>query len=363
MIRRLVDKTSAVACVLILLGYIFAGLSPFHASSNAVRWLLNENGIRIRGKGVLWSDRSFTFNGSVQGGCSIEIWLQPANNRGSSTILEFYQSDPLRQFIIRQNGNSQLQLLKADPSGFHVMQLEHTFFPGKRTFIAVTSDALGTTLYLNSAPVKTSVNFGLQERCCSGQLILGAAAISYDNWDGDLFGIAIFNSSLTEAQMLRHYEAWNSEGQLQSTQTENAAAIYTFGERRGSIVHNEIAGEPDLYIPTRFQIPGHPFMENPWKEFQSGGVGWKDVFINIAGFIPFGFFLFSYLLSTRLNNRAGFVAIIVGALVSLITEVLQWYLPTRSSSSVDVITNIFGTALGILLYRLIFRTRSAQSPR
>jgi hypothetical protein len=362
MIRAFVDRTSAVACLVILLGFVYAGLSPFHAPRNGARWLSKENGIRILGDGVLLSDQLFYFDGPAKSGCSIEVWLQSAYNQETSTVLDFYQHDPLRQLVIQQNGNSKLQLLKSELSGLRMMEFEHTFFPGKRTLITVTSGSWGTTLYLDATAVLSSDSFALSGRECSGKLILGAAAISHNNWNGDLLGIAIYNGNLTSSQVLRDYEAWNTPGQFKLSSTESVAALYTFRERHGSIVHNEVSGKPDLYIPANFQIPNRPFLENPGAEFRSIGFDWRDLFMNILGFVPFGFFCFSFLHSSRTKIKAGFAAILLGALISLTIEVLQWYLPTRNSSMTDVLTNSFGTVLGVIVYRLLLWTDSPMKP-
>jgi glycopeptide antibiotics resistance protein len=85
------------------------------------------------------------------------------------------------------------------------------------------------------------------------------------------------------------------------------------------------------------------------------GLDWPDIAINIAGFAPFGFFAMAFL-SVRLQatTRAMLLAVACGVLVSLTIETGQYWLPTRTSSLIDVLTNGMGTALGVWAY-LLFR--------
>ncbi len=93
------------------------------------------------------------------------------------------------------------------------------------------------------------------------------------------------------------------------------------------------------------------FLEPPWKEFYPRWAYWKNVGINIGGFIPLGFFFCAYLTSVRQVSRPRLVTMILGAAASVTIEVLQAFLPTRDSGMTDIITNTLGTYLGVLLYQ------------
>ena len=78
---------------------------------------------------------------------------------------------------------------------------------------------------------------------------------------------------------------------------------------------------------------------------------WKDVGINIIGFVPFGFSFFAYFSTVRITKKAALLVVLLGFFTSLTIEVLQAWLPTRSSGINDLITNTLGTGLGVLFYR------------
>jgi VanZ family protein len=73
-----------------------------------------------------------------------------------------------------------------------------------------------------------------------------------------------------------------------------------------------------------------------------------DVFINVLGYMPFGFLAVLAVYPRLRGARALAFALACSALVSFILESLQVYLPTRTASNLDLIANTAGGAAGAL---------------
>ena len=83
----------------------------------------------------------------------------------------------------------------------------------------------------------------------------------------------------------------------------------------------------------------------PWVSLQGDWV--SDVVLNIFGFVPFGVLLqLCTKPDTRSMMRKWVLAVGIAAIVSLLIETTQVFLPTRDPSAVDVLTNVLGAGLG-----------------
>lgn len=105
-------------------------------------------------------------------------------------------------------------------------------------------------------------------------------------------------------------------------------------------------------------------MTLPWSDFQGQAlwsrVTWipflapvdnlRDVVLNVAVFVPFGFLLSD---GRSLNRRLGILGILgVASLLSGIGELCQVYSPSRFPSATDVVSNTLGAAGGAVLHLL-----------
>ena len=346
-------RVLALLCAAFLIIILTAGLWPFHAPKNQVSWR-DGNGLHFGEYGVILSGGVSSFAASRDGTpCSLEIWLQPDHSYIGGTILAFYKPENrLVAFSMYQSiDDLLLQRVTASrqhptKSGFYV---GHVFRKNDQLFVTVTSSAQGTAVYVNGALVRTFPWFGLSKEDLTGQLVLGNNPLANDGWEGQVKGLATYDRELTEAQVLQHYNAWttNQNAQIKS---EGPTALYLFNEGSGAIVHNQMNSATDLRIPEHFFVLHAPFLETPWDEFQPGWSYWKNVLINIAGFIPLGFFFCAYFASVLRITRAVFATIVLGAGISLTIEVLQAFLPTRDSGMTDLLTNTIGTGIGAALY-------------
>jgi glycopeptide antibiotics resistance protein len=95
----------------------------------------------------------------------------------------------------------------------------------------------------------------------------------------------------------------------------------------------------------------------PWTDFSPNLSGLRDVLINILGFAPFGFcvLLYCQLAARERPILNAVLTVCAGAAVSLLIELIQVWLPIRVSSATDLVCNILGTLLGVLLARIVMR--------
>ncbi len=342
---------------LVFVGIVVACLWPFQSPPNQVAWLDHGNGVRFGDYGTIVSRGAVMPEWPVSNSWTLEIWLRPEKAYESDTILAFYNPQRPRGFSLTQWNTDVVVQNKSwskeyepggrEPWGRHTLQGTHV------VFLSLASGPEGTSAYIDGNLVSVAREFRLPASGLSGQLVVANSPVDNDGWSGDLRGLALYSRELTEAQIFRHYATWTRTGRPDVAPGEGAVALYLFNEHSGDVIHNQVRSGANLYIPGRFLEVHQALLKRPWNEYRSDWGYWKNILINVAGFVPLGFFLYGYLSLGLGIRHAVLITILAGALLSLTMETLQSFLPTRDSGMTDIITNTLGTALGAALCRWV----------
>jgi VanZ family protein len=231
----------------------------------------------------------------------------------------------------------------------------------KPVFVTIALGSREVLVYVNGA-LKIVFPHSVAWNDLTGRLVLANSPTANNSWSGKIFGLAIYRRQLTHLQIATDYASWIQKQSLIPSKEVSATALYLFDEHGGAVVHNGLDPAEDLTIPERYFVLHPGVMRTPWREYQPTWSYWQDVGVNIAGFVPLGFCVFAYLSLTRAIKYPGATTVVIGLFASLIIELLQALLPTRSSGLTDLITNTLGTAIGVMIFRcFIVETVLAKS--
>lgn len=349
------------ACVLVFAGMLVACLWPFRAPQNQVTWLEQGDGLHFGSYGTIASRRALLPSVTPASDWTLELWLQPGKSYQRGTILALYSPDTPRGFSLRQWDSALVaedRLWSRDDVrlGEQAVSVAGIFRRRQLIFVAIVCGADGTSLYVDGNLAQLAPQLKVSGAEMSGQLVLGNSPVNNEGWSGDVRGLSIYRGGASAADILHDYETWGNPGRPASAQNVSVAALYLFDEHTGAIVHNQVSSGADLYIPSRYIEVHEAFLKRPWNEYHPDADYWKNIAINIAGFIPLGFLLYGYLCLGKRVRRAAIMTVLSGALLSLAVEILQSFLPTRDSGMTDIITNTLGTAIGVAVLRYATQT-------
>ena len=372
-----IQRISLPLLILVYFIILFFGLYPFNfCPKNNVHFLHGQNGIQFR-EGRAFSKYAkcgiaFTPNpieitsGPPNGTMTIEFFVQPnpGEYSGLAYILSFYDGKKQEPLIIGQWRSYLVIRSRIDQNeSNHPYQesgLKNALITNQKSLITIVSGKEGTEIYVNGELAKSSSKISFDPlRHITGQLVLGNSATGKNPWFGNLFGLSIYNRKLSPEQVKRNYINWTqNEQKIEQEVLSNPFIMYAFKEQRNSYVYNQVNDKNILIIPKKYKVLKRDILVPFWQIDDLDTVLVWDVVLNILGFIPLGFCTVGYLQQIKQfkKNVAYFVAVLSGSIISLAIEVIQIYLPMRYSSSLDLLCNISGTFLGVLLF--IFLCRS-----
>lgn len=348
------------ACIGVTCGTLTLGLWPFHARRNGATWT-SQRGLHFaKDSTVLSSGPLHVPSSTDHAGVSLEIWLQPNYIWDSGTFLAFYRAGGICGLSLRDH-QTDLILKTAPVNGnrrdrsFRVKDIFRRPLPGQSkspfSLVTIAAGEKGTSVYRDGD--LAAAEFPLSREDLNASFVIGDSPGQPDSWKGQLLGLAVYDRQLDASSVREHYSAWTGNRGAELAREENTVALYLFDEHQGSIIHNKAKSGVDLVIPERYQVIDKIALEPFWREFSMTGSYWSAVLKNIVGFIPFGIAFGAYFSVARPITRSVLVTIVLGFATSLTIEVFQIFLPNRDSGTTDLITNTFGTWIGVASYRAL----------
>jgi hypothetical protein len=332
---------------------LIAGLWPLHVPVNQVRWLGDQDGLEFGRHGSVLTVAPIRAKDQINPSATLEILLEPTHANRKGTILAFDASaHPGEPFSLLQQGDGLvIRRNNVDPQGISrtgLIQIDDVFQQRKPVLLTICLESQVTSVYENGVLAKASP-FSRTWNDLTGRVVLANSPTSNDSWSGTIRGLAIYQQALTASQITADYAAWMAKHKPIVSSDKDADGVYLFNERNGTVAHNRVDPATDLIIPAHYFILHPVFLTWSWRGYHQGLSYWQDNAINIVGFIPFGLCVFAYLSQVSGMRHPGAITIILGFLTSLIIEVLQVFLPTRTSDSTDLITDTVGTTIGVMV--------------
>ena len=350
----------------ILITLFLVGLWPFRFwPENKVEWLKDKNGIRFHKPGIIYSPEPLKVsaqNPLHNGEITIDIWLQPETEpaHGIAHILTFFDSTRSENLILAQWKSWLIirskNINSPNRKKYKEVGVANALQKGKGRFITITSGKGGTSIYLDGSLAKVYPNYRLsvENQRTLGNLILGNSSTGKNSWKGNIKGLAIYNNFLKPSQVSHNYTTWQETGSPLLSEDDGIIALYLFNDENGNSVRDRSHRQNELIIPPTFTVLQKKILESPSADFKLSLSYFADLVVNITGFIPFGIFFTLYLSQVKnsSNYRTYLFTVLMGMAISLTIEILQAYIPTRSSSSTDLIANTLGTAMGVVIFLL-----------
>jgi len=242
--------------------------------------------------------------------------------------------------------------------------VNQVFQSPKEILLSITTSEEGTNAYIDGRLIKGKKDLKLEipQGGETSRLILGNSVYGNNFWRGDIFGLAFYGYELTSEQVELHFEKWSKEWNFSFANQYKPSLLYLFDEKNGEMAIDHANGNHELKIPTRMHILEKRILIRPWIDLKLNKSFIQDFVINLVGFIPLGFILSATFIELGgiLKKRVIVITVALCFAISLIIEVAQGWIPSRSSQILDLMLNTSGALIGTMAYRAIVMTRNPR---
>lgn len=197
---------------------------------------------------------------------------------------------------------------------------------------------------------------GLPGRC---RLLFGFGAFGESPWRGEFYSLALTRNRVTDAQ-IKEYLLCSNNGDV--CNSEAFAAFFDGGNSIARQLQPRNGIDWPLLVPRFPRFFKHQILEALPHPLRLDRSLFTDMLVNLFGFIPFGaafYFLFSSITANR--RRTFWHTLAAACITSLAIELAQVFIPTRTSQIPDVVLNVGGAWLGVLLCKKLLHPVSSPT--
>ena len=311
-------------------------------NENRARWSSSGSGIEFRGKSMVYNKEPlfpgplphWLFDDEIR--IELAFSLEVQETPSFDFIVQFYDPASRERLLIGQ-WNRSIVIMNGDD--YSNRRREPKIYmpiePGAEVrHLEIISDTTGTRAFLDGELLRENPGLHLQMpgNPENIRLTLGCGENANNSWHGRIYGLHLYNDTGPDGTPF---------------------LSYNFSEGSGTIIHEETGKGGDLFIPSRLVILRREFLRPPTVDDLHRIGTLVDIILNLLGFIPLGLFLFlasglKIRLKTGLNtNTRTLITLTIVFLLSLSIELYQAWIPTRSSSLLDLVLNTAGGIIGI----------------
>lgn len=347
---------NAALCICVA-GILFFGLKPKDYSfDNQARWIEDGPGIRFGRYGLAYAVVSFPLpQTDRQQPFTVELVVQPARSDDIrfQTILLLHGGEDGSQLVIGQ-WRSSIVVMNGDKyngsAGHRTIYASEALSTHKPHLVTITSGERGSGIYIDGKQMKQKGNLRLRLPMHNDgvSLVLGNGIYGERGWVGDVTGLAFYLEELPGTLIRLHHAHWLGNGVPELGRPAAPYLHYDFSARSGLNVldHGPLANH--LVIPTHRKCLKSNMLLIPWHDIALRKSDIMDVAVNVLGFLPLGFFLMARLshCHREVTKTTVFIAVMLTLSLSLLVELTQGFMPSRSSTVSDLFANTMGGLFG-----------------
>ena len=366
-IRWLIVLTIVVLSVILVTGL----KSKDFSRSNNAGWIADRPGIRFEKIGVAYTD---SISGLIQEHISarrefsVEIALKPESfgDEGFCFIFLIHEGHDRSQLLIGQ-WRSSLIVMNGDDYD-NRRKTKRISYTSTSTIpdthlLSVTSGPEGSKIYLDGRLVKGRKDLRLEiPDDKNSRLLLGNSVYGNHPWSGDIYGVALYDSVLSESDIETHFQVFSKTRRFAFTKQPPPLMLFPLDEKRGKLAKNHPGGTRPLHLPSRMKVLSPRIFPRGRLEhlFDRRIFTNRDALLNFFGFVPLGVLLSATLIRLGGRNRRHSVmaTLLAGFLISLFIETVQAWIPDRNSDIQDLILNTIGTLVGAASCKYFTRAQS-----